>query len=299
MILKPNLFLELLERGSVPLSRLRATFGELRSPLDAGLLRRRGRGAGEVIAVMNPEGFRAWLKNRFPGAFEEVDAATPRVANLLMNRDSKRGQAGLDFFTVLAKAYGCPERVLPDDRVLMESLVDATRKFGSAGLYLGVPGLGRERQDPRLPGGLRIMTVENPTVFDQSEALRGEADVFLMGGTGGRMRDAMMDWVAAQVPARVIHSGDFDPVGLQEFEKLHRRMPGKVAFHLPEGLEDMFQRFSNRGLLELDNNRAILASIRGGIHPSADRVLALVLRYGPLEQEAVLLGARASDVQTQ
>lgn len=286
---KLKLFLDLLDKGSLPASRLRAAAADLRTPMDAEILQHRGRGAGEVIAVVNPEAFKGWIKARYPGAFEDFTADAPRAANLAMNRNTKRGKQGLDYFSVSARVHGVPEWLALDDIAALKCIMEATHRFGGACLFLGVPGMGRTRPDPALPKGLRLMTVEGPTNFDHSVDFADQADAFLMCGTGGRMRDAFIDWLASQEPAEVLHFGDYDPVGLQEFEKLARRIPGKVRFHLAEDLEQQFHRWSNRELLDLDGNRKILASLSRGLHPSADVVLDLVHRYGPLEQEGALL----------
>jgi|GEM_PF-2323224 len=284
-----NLFLDLLESGSLPLSRLRAALGDLRTPMDAGLIRRKGRGAGEVVAVLNPEGFRGWIQSRHPGAFGDYRSDTARGNNLAMSRDSKRGVQGLDYFPISVRAHGMPSGLAPEDQVAMASIIDATRRYGAVQLHLGVPGMATGRLDPTLPKGLRLMTVENPTNFDSSSLLSTEADVFLFCGSGGRMREAFIEWVAAQAPIEVVHFGDYDPVGLQEFGRLTKRFPEKARFHLLPGLEDLFQTLSNRSLMDLNNNRAILASLEKGLHPTADQVLDLILRYGPLEQEAMLV----------
>lgn len=289
----PKLYLELLEKGSLPASRLRSSLEDLRTPIWSGLLRKRGRGAGEVVEVLKPEVFRSWVLVKYPGAFDPVVDAVPRVANLLMGRDTKQGRKGLDHFVLAIRAHAVPEGLPAEYQVALACIVEATRRFSAASLHLAVPGAGRERPDPTLPHGLRLMTVEGPTNFDRTDGLQEEADVFLFCGTGGRMRDALIDWIVAQEPREVIHFGDFDPVGLQEFGRLHRRMPGRVRFHLPEGLEDLFRSFSNRGLLDAEGNRTILASLERGLHPSADRILEYVHRYGPLEQEAVLVRRRS------
>lgn len=284
-----NLFLDLLEAGSLPLSRLKAALGDLRTPLDAGLIRRKGQGAGEVVAVLNPDGFRAWIRNRHPGAFGDYHSDTARGNNLAMNRDSKRGLQGLDYYSISARAHGMPSGLAPEDQVAMACIIDATRRFGAVQLHLGVPEVATGRLDPILPKGLRLMTVENPTNFASSSFLSTEADAFLFCGSGGRMREAFIEWVMAQAPSEVIHFGDYDPVGLQEFGRLAKRFPGKVRLHLIPGLEESFRTFSNRSLLDLDSNRTILANLEKGLHPSADRVLDLILLHGPLEQEAMLV----------
>jgi hypothetical protein len=103
------------------------------------------------------------------------------------------------------------------------------------------------------------------------------------------MREAFIHWLADQDAIQVVHFGDYDPVGLQEYTRLLARLPGRVTLHLPPGLDDCFRRFSNRALLEAGNNRAVLAGLPRGLNPAMDRVLELIAIHGPLEQEALLI----------
>jgi len=280
MPIQPKLLIELAQAGRLPASRLSpGALRELQTPLDAGLLARRRHGGGEVYAVISPDGFRSWLDARFPGLFGQFGAESPRAANLAATRDSKRGRRGLDRVPVLARAHGpCPA---------LATIVEATALWGGVVLILELGPDGGFDRGPALPPGLRAMTVENPEIFHHSEDLRTCADLFLLCGTGGRLPEAFIQWLGAQDDLQVVHFGDFDPVGLQDYTRLLARMPGRVDLHLPGELEGLFRRFSNRGLLDKDNNRAILAGLERGVSPAMDRVLELILTHGPLEQEAI------------
>jgi len=286
----PALLAELARAGSLPASRISVSaLRELRTPLAARLLEKRRQGAGERFVVLDPDGFGTWLQARFPALAGDT-AASPRAANLAGARDSKRGRRGLAHCPVLARAHGD----FPGQPALA-ALAQATRAWGGAAFLLEVTREETVLGGPSLPPGARVMTIENPETFCQSEALQGQADVFLLCGTGGRLREAFIQWLAAQETLTVLHFGDFDAVGLQEFTRLYARMPGRVALHLPEDLEACFKRYSNRALLEAPASRSVLASLPRGLSPAMDRVLDLIAIHGPLEQEAFLIQRTAGN----
>ena len=286
MAISLKLLSDLHARGRLPLSRFSAqALAELRTPLDAGLLARTPQGKREYLAVTQPEAFHAWLHSQHPGLSGEFTASAPRARNLALRRDSKGGRQTLDHYMVQARAHGPFPHLDPEARARLESVAEATRSWGAVGILLEVRG--DEVLGPTLPAGLRVMTVENLETFHASTDLQLEADLFLLPGNGGRMRKECIQWLAAQPGILVRHFGDFDPVGLQECQRLRVMMPGQVSLFLPEGLEELFRRFSNRALLEADNNRAILAGLTRGEDPGMDRVLDLMARHGPLEQEAL------------
>jgi len=277
----PALLSELALAGHLPASRFSpGALREIRTALDARLLEKRRQGAGERLVILDPEGFRTWLLSRFPALGGDA-AASPRAANIAQARDSKRGSRGLSHFPVLARAHG--------DLPALADLARATRAWGGAALLLEVTPDETVLGGPALPPGIRVMTLENPETFYRSQTLQDHADVFLLCGTGGRLREAFIQWLAAQETLAILHFGDFDPVGLQEFARLQARMPGRVSLHLPDDLEARFKRFSNRALLEAPANRAILAALPRGLSPAMDRVLELIAIHGPLEQEAFLI----------
>lgn len=281
--------LDLLEEGSLPWSRFGADREELRSPIAAGILATRPRGAGEVLKVVNRDAFREWILSRFPAAFGGAGGESPRVENLAMNRDTKRGTRGLGHFSVLARAHVVRAELPAPSRDLMHSLVEATQAWGGAALLVRAPEAPGIAGEPRLPEGVTVMTLEGPENFRSTAAFLAEADVFLLCGMGGRMPGAFLEWLAAQPTIQIVHFGDYDPVGLQEFQRLVDRMPGRVRLHVPDRIEDRFRRFSNRRLMEKGQNRAVLASLRRGVSVEMDQVLDLMAIHGPMEQEAVLL----------
>ena len=285
-----KLFLELLETGSLPASRLRSALGDLKTPLASRILVRRAKGAGEVIEVAKPEAYRAWIGHTFPGAFGGMTSSGPRASNIAMARDSKRGQHGLGHFMVSARAHDPQPDLEPASAKALADLVEATRRWGGASIILEVPSeKGGAVQGPTLPSGARVMTVENSENFCASVHMREEANVFLFCGSGGRLREALIDWLADQPTIQVVHSGDYDPVGLQEFSRLVARMPGRVRLYMPIDLDLRFRKFSNRSLMEKAGNRAVMTSLVRGVDTAMDHVIDLIAEFGPMEQESLLI----------
>lgn len=292
-----KLFLELLEVGSLPASRLRSSIGDLKTPMASGVLLRRAKGAGEVIEVAKPEAYRAWIGHTFPGAFGGMTSCGPRASNIAMARDSKQGQQGLGHFMVSARAHVPRPDLEPASAKALADLVEATRRWGGASIVLELPGEeGGAVKGPTLPCGARVMTVENPENFCASVQMMEEADVFIFCGSGGRLRNALIDWLAGQPTLQVIHAGDYDPVGLQEFSRLIARMPGRVRLYMPIDLDLRFQKFSNRGLMEKARNRAVMMGIAKGIDPAMDHVIDLIAKFGPMEQESLLINLGSSEI---
>lgn len=286
-----KLLLELLKTESLPASRLRSAAKDLTTPFAAGLLVRRTKGAGEVVEVAKPEAFRKWISHTHPGAFGGMVAENNRAMNLAMNRDTKVGRRGLGHYVVLARAYRVRQDLPDEAKTALQGVVDATLAWGGVALLLDGLGQDEHAAPPslRLPEGLRVMTIEGPQNFKNSGRVQEEADIFLLCGTGGRLRGEFIEWLAGQETLQVIHSGDYDPVGLQEFMTMAARMPGRVELYCPDDLANRFRSFSNRTLMDKGNNRAVLGSLRRGVSREMDLVLRLMAEFGPLEQEALLI----------
>jgi hypothetical protein len=100
----------------------------------------------------------------------------------------------------------------------------------------------------------------------------------------------LLAWLSssAMAQARIIHCGDYDPVGLDEYLRLKAACPGRIKLHFPSGLEDLLSRYGKKELL-LGNNAAILARLRKVEDHDVRTLVKLIDLYGVgLEQEALL-----------
>ena len=88
----------------------------------------------------------------------------------------------------------------------------------------------------------------------------------------------------------LLHLPDYDPVGLNEFERLRGRLGERVSLHLPADLNQRFARHANRNLLDKPNSRTILANLRRTSSTDILQVLALIHQHNAgLEQEALFV----------
>ena len=100
------------------------------------------------------------------------------------------------------------------------------------------------------------------------------------------------DALRAQTDAafQLWHLPDYDPVGLDEFERVRARLGSRARLHLPTQLPDLFRRFSKRELLANPTAQALLARLRTTDSGEVRQVVELISEHNAgLEQEALLL----------
>jgi len=108
---------------------------------------------------------------------------------------------------------------------------------------------------------------------------------------GGRLSGRILNWLGSQSMARaqIIHCGDYDPVGLDEYLRLKGACPERAELFLPANLEVLLSRYGKRELLQ-GSNGAVLARLRKTEDHEVRRLVRLLDRYGVgLEQEILLL----------
>jgi hypothetical protein len=132
--------------------------------------------------------------------------------------------------------------------------------------------------------------VENPAVFIGFDRLGLDVGLVIHGR--GRASLRLIDWLSDQSSSdfSLLHLPDYDPVGMEEFERLHSRLGSRVRLYLPADLEARFAKFANRSLLDNERSRAILGRLRGTGSASVQQVVKLIDRHNAgLEQEALFL----------
>jgi len=106
-----------------------------------------------------------------------------------------------------------------------------------------------------------------------------------------RSSGRILNWLSssAMAQARIIHCGDYDPVGLDEYLRLKTACPERAGLYLPADLDDLFSRYG-KGEILLGSNGAILARLRKIEDQEVRRIVELMDRHGVgLEQEVLLL----------
>jgi len=272
--------LEILERdGSVPASSIGQNLRrELSTLFDSGVLEEARRGSGFRVVVLDQSTLQILIQKLFPAGLEAVLDENARV--------DSRAQAVARFRNakVASKSTGQPLLVRGFGKAVLRrgsevlGLSDWTKVAGVAAVQLD------NAQSWSLDGTIAV--VENMESFLQAEQVIEGLDGAIY--TGGRMSERMLDWLAGPAlgKCRFIHSGDYDPVGIDEYLKLRQRCAGRVSLYLPSGLEELFKRFGKKELVT--NSLAVLKRIRGCGDRDAEMVIKLMDEYGcGLEQEVL------------
>jgi hypothetical protein len=107
----------------------------------------------------------------------------------------------------------------------------------------------------------------------------------------GRISNQLLIWLANQSHPdfSLLHLPDYDPSGINEFERLRGMLGRRANLYLPDGLEKLFACYSNRSLLQKRNTQALLSNLRRSDCAEVQRVIRLIDDYSAgLEQEALL-----------
>jgi len=249
----------------------------LRSLFETGVLGVERSGAGKKVVVKNKEALAAFVLRSYPSGLQgRTETLPPRSRAVAELRDSKKARETGPPVILLRGFDNCELRA--GEEVL--SIAHWTELAGVAALCL----VGRQWE---FAGVLAV--VENLEVFWNFEKLKTGAQLALYAQ--GRLSGRILNWLSSPelAHARIIHCGDYDPVGLDEYLRLKAACSERAGLHLPPNLEDLMSRYGKRELL-LGSNAAILARLRKTEDQEVRRVVKLMDRYGVgLEQEVLLL----------
>jgi len=131
--------------------------------------------------------------------------------------------------------------------------------------------------------------VENPTAFSCFERFGLHLDVVVYGQ--GRCSGRLLSWLATMTDEfRLVHLPDYDPVGLSEFERLRKQLGDRVELYIPENIDALFDRYSNRELLKKGNSQSMLSALRATSSKSVRLIVDLIDKHNAgLEQEVLLI----------
>ncbi len=266
------------------------TYASLVSLFDAGVLEKERRGSGFRVVVLDRAALGVAIRKLFPSGLADVltNGSNPvsRVQSVSLFRDAKVARRA-NVEPVLMRGFG--------DAVLRKGDVGGfdlggradkgdldlaawTRTAGVAALDLGQECLFQFH-------GI-VAIVENIEAFMLVENVIPDLDSAIY--SAGRMSGRLLDWLAGDRMAdcQFIHFGDYDPVGIDEYLKLLGKCPGRVSLYLPEGMEEYFEKFAKKELLE--KSEAILRRLRGCEDAQARLVVGLMDRFGGgVEQEII------------
>ena len=268
----------LVAEGSLAASRLTdRDRTRLRSLFETGVLAMERGGAGKKVVVKNRDALDAFVLRNYPSGLQGSSATlSPRSRAVAELRDSKKARETGPLMVLLRGFDNCELRA--GEEVL--AVAHWTELAGVAALCL----------DGRQWGFAGVMAiVENLEVFWNFEKLKTGAQLAVYAQ--GRLSGRILNWLSspAMAQARIIHCGDYDPVGLDEYLRLKTAFPERAGLYLPANLEDLLSRYGKRELL-LGSNGAILARLRKTDDQEVRRIVELMDRYGVgLEQEVLLL----------
>ncbi|MBU0960259.1 MAG: hypothetical protein KKH60_01945 [Proteobacteria bacterium] len=268
----------LLIQGTLASSRLtERDRSRLQSLFETGVLEVMRSGAGKTVMLKNRDAFDTFILRTYPSGLEgRAEASTPRSKAVAELRDSKKAQETSPPIVLLRGFDNCElcsgTEMLP--------VAELTELAGVAALHLGY-------REWEYTGVLAL--VENLEVFWNFEKLQTGAQMALYAQ--GRLSGRILSWLGSQsmARARIIHCGDYDPVGLDEYLRLKGACPERAELFLPPNFEVLLSRYGKKELLQ-GSNGPVLARLRKTEAQEVRRIVKLIDRYGVgLEQEILLL----------
>lgn len=260
---------------SLPASILSKIDREKLQPLfDSGVLDEERSGGGRRIVLRHSDGLSAFIQRNYPSGLERTlnEEFPPKSIAVAYARDAKKaGRA--DAEVLCLRAFG--NAVLIKDGYRLP-LAEWCRIAGVAAIQID------DRLSLEISG--KIAVVENMEVFLHFEKLKVCADIVFY--SEGRLSRRVIDWLSSQTECRIMHIGDYDPVGLDEYLRLKSACPGRVELYLPDNLEQLFI-FGKKRLLS--DSTAVFTRLRKSKDSTVQYVVDLMNRHGVgLEQEILL-----------
>lgn len=269
----------LLANGSLPASSIAdRDRRRLQVLFDSGVIEEARSGGGRRITLRNRQALTLFIQSIYPSGPEggPENNLPPRGLAVAHLRDAKRASV-TESEAVFLRGFG--DAVLTGDNEVLH-VGEWTRKAGVAALRLD--------DECKWAFQGHIVVVENAEVFLNFERLGTRTDLVLYAG--GRLSDRVIRWLASATMgiSRILHFGDYDPVGIDEYIRLLNACPGRVDLYIPDDIEALFAKYGKHELLE--KSQQVLARLRRHPEPIVQRVVKLMDIYGVgLEQEILLL----------
>ena len=273
-----NQLAALLETGSMAKSACGAGLLKLLRPLlETSVVAEDRAGGGRRLVVRDSAALLAFYRDKFPDAAAFAGAGT-RLQGVAQFRDSKT--FATDTPQIISLRSWNEEALLKEGHPAGAAAL--TARHGVFSFLLD------ERGTYALRGPCAL--VENPAVFTNFERLRLPVELAIYAH--GRTSNRLLDWLVGMTAPdfTLLHLPDYDPFGLDDFERLRRQLGPRVQLYVPPDLAERFARFANPALLDHSNTRALLANLRARASAEVLPVLDLIHRHNAgLEQEVLLL----------
>ena len=239
-------------------------------------------GGGNRVFVRDQGAVERWVSTNYPsglhGTGEELPTRAEAVANF---RDSKAGRK-LTVLPLYMRGFGSAALTSRAGTLPLAALTAAHR----------LAGVLVDLADPwEFAGTLAL--VENLELFLYAEEVVPGIDGALW--TAGRFDQRALDWIAGMPSCRVLHVGDYDPVGLDEYLRVRAVLPkGRASLFVPHDFERRLATYGKVDLLE--RSVAVLERVRRDAPRELRAVLEVMDRHGKaLEQEALLIPMGADE----
>ncbi len=269
----------LIETGTLPASALGSQARRKLLPLfEAGILEETRSGSGRSIKVRDHDALIAFSQKLFPSGLDSealFSDSLPRASGILASRDSKNA-ASTWAEPVLLRGFDGASLAGPSGDF---PVADLTEMAGLCAIRLDEPFLWG------FSG--RLAVAENLEFFLSFEKSRIPCDIVLY--SAGRLSGRVIKWLASPLMAdcSVLHCGDYDPAGLQEFIRLWKGVGERASLYVPEDLEELIRKYGKPELLHAQ--RHLLPSVRSCTHQQVRDVCNLLEHYSMgLEQEVLL-----------
>lgn len=241
---------------------------------DLGVFSYDRRGKIEWLVVKEKEILDTIISKKYPNGLNFQAAG--RVGGILTSRDSKKGGNASKTFVML--------------RFMSKSSDDGfgfqcynlTQKNGLVSLIID--------ESNTMLNGL-VVIVENFDCFLSAEKFVDDADVVVY--SNGRLGKKVITWLSqCDKIDRIVHMGDYDPVGLSEFIRIEDGSNHQTEFYFHPALDEtIFRTYGKASLVSDSKNAKSLEKAR--THSSSDEgfnaTLDLILSTGlGLEQEFLL-----------
>lgn len=262
---------QLIHEGSISRSKVGARASAALRPLfDIGALKEERSAAGWRLVVSESEALSSFAKSEYPNGLDARAGPLDRSAAVALVRDAKRG-ANLSGTPVLIRGFTNSKLFSQKGSLDVRA---QTELCGAACFVLSTDIQWRYE-------GKIVALVENLEPFLRFEERFPDYDGAIY--CAGRMGERLLDWVESQI-FDVVHFGDYDPVGLQEYLRLRRRVGERASFFAPPNLHELVERFGKPKLLR--DSGDVLSGLRGEADESVRAVLHCLEDCGcGLEQE--------------
>jgi|MTBAKSStandDraft_1061840.scaffolds.fasta_scaffold22172_2 hypothetical protein len=252
---------------------------KLQSLLEAGVIEEKRYGAGRSLELCDHDALQVYALKEYPLGLDDQAAwnANPRSRAVAQLRDSKKAVI-TDAEVLQLRAGSHTDVLIREDEVL--PLVEWCQAAGVAAIRLD--------DQYQWKGSGTISVVENLEVFLHFEKLGVETDLIYYAA--GRLSERVLGWLSSpgMQACQIVHFGDYDPVGIDEYLRLKRACPNRVKMYVPDDLESLMSRYGKAGLLE--DSKSLLMRLRKEKDETVSKIILLMDRYNcGLEQEILLL----------